>query len=665
MTLLTAHSLEKHYGARPVLVDASFSLSEGEHVAILGVNGAGKSTLLRILCGEEEPDGGRISVRRGLSLGYLAQDPLFPPDATIREAMYDALTAHREALDEYHSVTRALGEDPLEGASPRLLAKLSELQQKIESAGGFDLEHRIAATLNPLGISDLDRQVRVLSGGERKRVAIGRVLLQRPDLLLLDEPTNHLDADTVLWLEEELRAYPGSIVLVTHDRYFLDKVVHRLIELDRGALKSYPGRYADYLKAKADELEQAERAERNRQNLLRTELEWLRRGPKARTTKSKARIASAHALLEAEGPPKSAKARIHFGRIGRLGKTILEAKHITKSYGGKTLIRDLSLSLNPGDKIGIIGPNGIGKSTLLRLIVGQETPDQGEMVHGKNTVILYFDQTRDELDPDLSVREAVADQGDYVNVNGKKKHIVSYLEDYLFPPEAHRMPIRSLSGGERNRVLLARLMKRPCNLLILDEPTNDLDILTLQVLEAAIQNFAGCVLTVTHDRFFLNKIATSILSFEGEGRVVRYEGNYDIYRALKGDRARLEEIREETVVPGASEGAGPSPKKGARRSQSTSDSASLEIGNRGRVRNRRPKLSWAQKRRLESLPAEIEAREAELAELQNSLSREDVFSDGRRLQEISQRMADLEQQIAESYAAWESLERIAEGQSSS
>ena len=637
MTLLTVTDLHKQFGSRTVLDGATFTLDEGEHIGIVGVNGSGKTTLLRILAGLDYAEHGTIALQRGARVGLLTQDPELDPTLTIQEEMQSALVTHSQTLKAWEETTQHLGNLNDGDNVEDLLAELERLQHRVEHLGGFDLSHEIHAVLDALGLPDPNRSISKLSGGERKRVAIGKVLLQKPDLLILDEPTNHLDADTVLWLEERLASFTGGLLLVTHDRYFLDNVVHRIIEVSNGRVKSYPGRYEEYIEAKADEMAAAEKAESTRQNLMRTELEWLRRGPKARTTKSRSRIDRAEALMEQKGPPKNEAARMSFGDSLRLGKTILHLDHLRKSFAGHTLIRDLTLDMNKGEKIGIIGPNGSGKTTLLKLITGELTPDKGEVVRGQNTSILYFDQTRELLDPEKTVREEVADQGDYVDMPGGRMHIVSYLEQFLFPSDTHRMPIKALSGGERNRVLLAKLMKRQANLLILDEPTNDLDLLTLQVLEDAISRFAGCVITVTHDRYFLNKVATSILAFEGEGKVIKYVGNYDTYRSLKAQNEKAEaEARGEALAKPA-------------RITDRSNTPAPE-------RKRSQKLSWAEERELDGLPAAIEQAEKEQTEIEASLADPNIFSQSHRVVELTSRLASLGTELEQKYARWEMLE---------
>lgn len=632
MTLLTASGLTKQYGSRTILDGMALTLAEAERIGVVGVNGSGKSTLLRILADVEQADTGHVATRRGITIGYLAQEPALDASSTIRQEMDSALVEHQRAIQAYQTVTQKLS-TAADDAHTGLLAQLASLQQHIDFLGGYDLSHQIASTLTPLGITDLQRSVADLSGGERKRVAIGKVLLQRPEVLVLDEPTNHLDADTVAWLEDQLRRYPGGLLLVTHDRYFLDQVVDRIVEIEDGTLTSFPGQYQAYLEAKARQAEQETRSETNRQNLLRTELEWLRRGPKARGTKAKARTERAEKLRDQAGPRKQEATQINFGDPARLGKTILELKQISKEYeAGHPLIRNLDLQLERGERIGIIGPNGAGKTTLLKMIIGDVAPDQGQVVRGKNTVILYFDQGREQLDPAKTIWQEVADQGDFVTVGGRQMHVVSYLETFLFRPEIQRMPIGSLSGGERNRVLLAKLMKRSCNLLILDEPTNDLDLITLQVLEDALTRFHGCVITVTHDRFFLNKVSTAILAFEGHGQVVKYAGNYDTYQVLKAQRAAM------------------------MKSQAEAGGESAHRKVESRLKRRPKKLGWKETRELEALPAEIETTEEALGAIQKALGDPELYRTPDKVRDLNQQLQRLERVQHDQYERWEALE---------
>jgi ATP-binding cassette subfamily F protein uup len=437
-----------------------------------------------------------------------------------------------------------------------------------------------------------------LSGGERKRVALARVLLQQPELLLLDEPTNHLDADTTAWLEEHLQEYPGAVLLITHDRYFLDRVVTRMLEVSTGELTGYPGGYTEYLEAKAERMERASVEEEKRKKLIAQELAWVRRSPSARTGKQKARIGRLGGLEKEQKEkrlPNRDAVEINLNEAPRLGRTVLNLHGVAKSFGERTLIRGFSGMLQAGERIGIIGPNGAGKTTLLRIILGQEPPDAGEVEVGKNTRFAYFDQRREDLNPEHTIYEAAADT-DWVMVGGQRTHLRSYLETFLFPPEKQRQVVRSLSGGERNRLLLARLFLQDANLLILDEPTNDLDLVTLQVLESVLADYSGCVLMVTHDRFFLDKVATGLIVFEGNGVLHRHEGNYDLYRRLK-EQKEAEAATAQTTV---------------RKAATASTPVKKDEGGR--------KLSYKEKKELDGMEAAITAAEARKEELSARLA---------------------------------------------
>ncbi|HEX8905640.1 MAG TPA: ABC-F family ATP-binding cassette domain-containing protein, partial [Longimicrobiaceae bacterium] len=534
--VLNVQELHKSFGPRTIFDGVSFAVDEGEKVGFIGVNGSGKSTLFRIVAGVETADSGTLAFQRAIHVGYLAQEPEFEAGATILTAAASGRPELMEAIGEYHDVSERLSQG--DGDAERLLARQEQAAARIDALGGWDYEHRMEAVLTKLGVDRWERPVAGLSGGEQKRVALARVLLQQPELLLLDEPTNHLDADTVLWLEEHLQEYPGAVMLITHDRYFLDRVVERMIEVSVGELTPYPGGYTEYLEAKAERMERLAVEEDKRRKLIQQELEWARRSPPARTGKAKARLDRA-AALQAEQREKRLPTRtaveIAAAEAPRLGRTVVNLHHVTKGYGGRTLIRDFSTILQAGERIGIIGPNGSGKTTLLRVIMGLEPPDSGAVEMGKNTRIAYFDQRRSDLDPEKSVYENAAGQ-DWVMVGGERTHLRSYLETFLFPPAQQRQKVASLSGGERNRLLLAKLFLTDANLLILDEPTNDLDLVTLQVLESVLMEWSGCVLLVTHDRYFLDKIATGLIVFEGDGELRRHAGGYDLYRRLKDQR---------------------------------------------------------------------------------------------------------------------------------
>ncbi|HEX2091221.1 MAG TPA: ABC-F family ATP-binding cassette domain-containing protein, partial [Longimicrobiaceae bacterium] len=541
--VLTVQDLHKSFGPRIVFDGVSFAVDEGEKVGFVGVNGSGKSTLFRIVAGVEGHEGGTLAFQRGIRVGYLSQEPEFAEGDTILRAVASGKPELLEAISAYHEISGKLSRR--EGGVERLLARQGEVSARIEALGGWDYEHRMEAILTRLGVDRWERAVAGLSGGEQKRVALARVLLQQPELLLLDEPTNHLDADTVLWLEQHLQEYPGAVMLITHDRYFLDRIVTRMIEVSTGELTPYPGGYTEYLEARAERMERTAVEEDKRRKLIEKELAWVRRSPSARTGKQQARINRLDTLQKEQAEkrlPTRGAVEITGGAVPHLGRTVLNLHGISKRFGDRILIRDFSTILQAGERIGIIGPNGAGKTTLLRIILGEEAPDAGEVEIGKNTRIAYFDQRREELDPNATVYESVSGQ-DWVTVGGERTHLRSYLETFLFSPAQQRQPVRSLSGGERNRVLLARLFLQDANLLILDEPTNDLDLITLQVLESVLADYPGCVLLVTHDRFFLDKIATGLIVFEGNGVLHRHAGGYDLYRRLKEQREAEEAAR--------------------------------------------------------------------------------------------------------------------------
>jgi ATP-binding cassette subfamily F protein uup len=634
--VLNVQELHKSFGSRTLFDGVSFAVDEGEKVGFIGVNGSGKTTLFRIVAGVEGADTGTLAFQRGIRVGYLAQDPAFEPGATILTAAASGRPELMEAIGEYHEVSEKLAGG--EGDADRLLARQEQAAGRIDALGGWDYEHRMEAVLTKLGVEHWERPVAGLSGGEQKRVALARVLLQQPELLLLDEPTNHLDADTVLWLEEHLQEYPGAVMLITHDRYFLDRVVTRMIEVSVGELTPYPGGYTEYLEARAERMERLGVEEEKRKKLILQELEWARRSPPARTGKAKARLGRVDAL-QAEQRQKRLPTRTTVdntaGAAPRLGRTVLELHHVTKGYDGRTLVRDFGTLLQAGERIGIIGPNGAGKTTLLRVIMGMEPPDAGTVEVGKNTRIAYFDQRRTDLDPEKSVYEAAAET-DWVEVGGERTHLRSYLETFLFPVPQQRQKVSSLSGGERNRLLLAKLFLTDANLLILDEPTNDLDLVTLQVLESVLMEWSGCVLLVTHDRFFLDKVATGLIVFEGGGALRRHAGGYDLYR-------RLKEQREAEAAAAAAQAKRPA-------------AAPAKAPTAERPR----KLSWKEQREMEGIEAAILEAEGRKAELEARLADPALYT--RPADEIARATAGFEaatREVDALYARWAELEELA------
>ncbi len=637
MSVASVRNLHKSFGSRNLFDGVSFSLDAGEKTGFIGANGSGKTTLFRMMAGEESMDAGTLSLARGLSTGYLAQEPRFPAGSTILGAVAAGEPELVETIAAYHEVATKLARG--DGDAERLLARQGGVMSRIDALGGWDYEHRLETMLTRLQVEGWQRPVDALSGGEKKRVALARVLLQQPDLLLLDEPTNHLDADTTLWLEQYLLDYAGAVRLITHDRYFLDRVVTRMIEVNRAELTVFQGGYTEYLEAKAAREERLATEEQKRSRLIEQELAWVRRSPSARTGKQKARIKRLDDSLagqEAQRTPETDAGGLRFGQPPRLGRTVLELHHISKGYGARTLIRDFSTLLRAGERVGVVGPNGAGKTTLLRIILGLETPDSGDVVLGKNTHPAYFDQKRADLDPDSSILDAVAQQ-DWVEAGGSRVHRRSYLHSFLFPTEMHEQRVSSLSGGERNRLLLARLLLEDANLLVLDEPTNDLDLTTLQVLESALVDFGGCAIVVTHDRYFLDKVATALLVFEDDGLVRRHEGGYDLYRRLREEEARL--------AAGAT--AAPKPRAPA-------DAK----GNPPAAADARPrKLSYREKQELEAIESEIVAAEAERDSLGAQLSDPALYADEPdRVAGISAEFNASRERVERLYARWAELE---------
>ena len=653
MPALTVDRLRKSYGTREVFNGVSFSIEEGEKVGFIGVNGSGKSTLFRIVAGEEGSEGGTLAFRRGLSVGYLAQEPTFAEGDTMLEAVAGARPELLAAIAEYHEVAESLAADPAAGALERLVSRQGAAMERIEALGGWDYEHRLEAVLTRLGLDGWSRRMGGLSGGERKRVALARVLVQQPDLLLLDEPTNHLDADTTEWLESALEDYPGAVMLITHDRYFLDHVVTRMIEVNRAELVPYVGGFTEYLEAKAERESRLAVEEQKRSQLIAQELAWVKRSPKARTGKQKARIQRldrARREQESERRPAREAVELAFGQPPRLGRTVLDLEGLGKSWDGRPLIRDFSARIRAGERVGIVGPNGAGKTTLLRLILGEETPDAGEVRAGVNTRIAYYDQARSDLDPDADLLESVAGERDFVEVAGRRVHVRSYLNRFLFPNEVHEQKVRSLSGGERNRLLLARLMLQDANLLILDEPTNDLDVFTLQVLESALVEFPGSVLVVTHDRYFLDKVATALLVFEGDGRVHRHEGGYEAYRR----RREVAEAEERAARAAEAAEARARAERAARSERARAEGSSSS----GRPR----RLTFREERELEGMEAAITEAESERDRLEAELADPALYQDDPdRVPGLTAAFEEARGRVEALYARWAELESVREG----
>jgi len=530
-------NLTKAYpGGREVFKGITLSFLPGVKIGVLGVNGAGKSTLLRIMAGIETEFGGEAWAAEGVRVGYLSQEPHLDPDKTVSENVQQAFGPLRAALDRFNEIANLFAEPMTDEQMNDLLAEQAELQEKIDHEDGWDLERRIEIALDALRCPPPDSPVTNLSGGERRRVALCRLLLEKPDILLLDEPTNHLDAESVAWLEKTLREFAGTVLVVTHDRYFLENVTNWILEIERGRGYPFEGNYSSWLDQKRKRLQQEEKEETSRMRALAAEAEWISASPKARQTKSKARIQKYEELLQKSQEMATGVAEIVIPPGPRLGGTVIEAEALRKSFGNRLLIDDLSFKLPPGGIVGVIGPNGAGKTTLFRMITGQETPDAGELRIGETVKMGYVDQSRDSLDATKSVWEEISGGTDVIYLGKRAVPSRAYVGAFNFKGSDQQKKVGILSGGERNRVHLAKMLKNESNVILLDEPTNDLDVDTLRALEEALTEFAGCVVIISHDRWFLDRLATHILAFEGDSHVEWFEGNFQAYEDDKRRR---------------------------------------------------------------------------------------------------------------------------------
>jgi ATP-binding cassette ChvD family protein len=528
---------------REILRGINLAFFPGAKIGVLGANGAGKSTLLRIMAGVDREFLGEARPADGVRSGYLPQEPRLDPAKTVLGNIEEGVAATRDLLRRFEEVSARFAEPMSDPAMEKLLAEQARLQDAIEAVGGWELDRTVEMAMDALRVPPGDQDVRTLSGGEARRVALCRLLLERPDMLLLDEPTNHLDAESVAWLERYLQEYPGTVVAVTHDRYFLDNVAGWILELDRGYGIPWQGNYSSWLEQKQERLAREERTEAARQRTLERELEWIRMAPRARQAKSKARVTAYETLLQQEVERRTDDVEIVIPSGPRLGDVVVVAEHLTKGYGDRVLIDDLSLAIPRGAIIGVVGPNGAGKTTFVRMIVGQEKPDRGAIRVGETVVPAYVDQTRDALDGKRTVWEEISDGADVLTLGKRQLNSRSYVASFNLKGADQQKRVADLSGGERNRVHLAKLLKRGGNLLLLDEPTNDLDVDTLRALEEALLTFAGCVVVISHDRWFLDRIATHILAFEDEGRVIWTEGSYADYEVDRKKRLGAEADR--------------------------------------------------------------------------------------------------------------------------
>ena len=626
MVLLTVEGLEKKYGLKHLFEDVSFGIDDRDKIGIIGANGSGKSTLLKILAGVETPDKGKVMVANQKRIAYLPQDSPYNAEDTVLEAILKSSDKAMDLIYEYEMVCKEL--ETRHSEDPSLIDKMSRLAHELDVCGAWELESNAKMVLGKLGLYDLTAIMGTLSGGQRKRVALAHALVVPSDGLILDEPTNHLDADSVEWLEQYIRRYQGAVILITHDRYFLDRVANRMIEMDGRTAVTYTGGYSSYLVQKAEQEEQAIRDDRKRSALVRQELEWMRGGCKARTTKQKARMQRAESLVYAPRKEKAKELEIGFG-AGRLGDKIIEFHQVSKSYGEKLLLRSFEYHVQKGDRIGIIGPNGSGKTTLFDMITGRIKPDSGHIDIGKTVKIGYYDQESRELDDSKRVIEFIQEEAEQIKLkDGSVFSASKMLERFLFAPSTQYSYIRTLSGGERRRLYLLKQLINSPNVLLLDEPTNDLDIPTLRVLEDYLDSYTGCLIVVSHDRYFLDRTVEYIFAFEENGLIRRYPGNYTVYLELKaseGGKTEKKPLKKEPEVPKpvAVPAAAPS------------------------------KLSSKEKRELEQLERSIQEAESRQSEIAARLAR--AGSDFALQQKLGAELNTLQQQLDKAMARWSQL----------
>jgi sulfate-transporting ATPase len=531
--------VSKYYDKKPVLKDISISFFYGAKIGVIGLNGSGKSSLLRIFAGVDKEFNGQTILSPGYTIGLLEQEPQLDATKSVREIVGEGAQEAVHLLDEFNRINEQLAQPMSEEEMNKLIERQGEVQEKIDALDAWDLDSRLEMAMDALRCPPGDTPVKILSGGERRRVALCRLLLQKPGILLLDEPTNHLDAESVAWLEQHLQRYPGTVIAVTHDRYFLDNVAGWILELDRGEGIPWKGNYSSWLEQKQLRLKHEEKSESRRQKTLERELEWIRMTPKGRHAKAKARISAYEALVNQDTEKRDRELEIYIPPGPRLGNVVIEAKNVNKAYGDRLLMENLTCSIPPGAIIGIIGPNGAGKTTLFRMITGQEEPTSGSFRLGETVKLAYVDQSRDDLDPARNVWEVISDRQDTIRLGNREVNSRAYVARFNFSGTDQQKKVAMISGGERNRVHLARMLKQGANVLLLDEPTNDLDVNTLRALEEALESFGGCVVVISHDRWFLDRVATHILAFEGDSKVYWFDGNYSEYEADK--RSRLGE----------------------------------------------------------------------------------------------------------------------------
>ena len=634
MALIVLTDAKLAFGHVDLLANTAFSLEAGERVGLIGRNGTGKSSLLKILAGIEKMDDGLLQYQQGLRIAYVPQEPIFDAEETVFDAVSKGVAQAKALREEYEALSVGEWDD----ASHH---RLDEVQSQLEALSGWNWEQRVYETLDRLHLES-DVKISTLSGGTKKRVALARALVEMPDVLLLDEPTNHLDLDSIAWLEDLLKEYQGSVILVTHDRAFLDNVCTQIVELDRGILRTYPGNFSAYEVLKDQELNSESLANARADKLLAQEEVWIRKGVEARRTRSVARIARLENLRTSRAQRRDAigQVKLAVSAGDRSGKIVADLQEVSKSYD-RPIVKDFTATILRGDKVGLLGPNGAGKTTLLKLILGTIAPDSGTATMGTRIEVAYFDQMREGLDLNASLEDYISPGSEWIEINGNKKHVKSYLSDFLFAPERTNSPVSTLSGGERNRLLLARLFARPANVLVLDEPTNDLDIDTLDLLEQLLQDYKGTVFLVSHDRYFLDDVVTSIIAHEGEGLWREYEGGYEDWKIQK---ARSDKIRAANAKSQSA-----TPPKAEIKSETKSETKPI-------TKNGVQKLNGKERQELEVLPGQIEVLETEQADIGIAMSNPDLYKNEPELAASMQaRLTEITRQLDQMLQRWEQL----------
>jgi len=640
MALIVLTDAKLAFGHVDLLANTAFSLESGERVGLIGRNGTGKSSLLKILAGIEKMDDGLLQYQQGLRIAYVPQEPIFEAEETIFEAVSKGVAQAKALREEYEALSVGDWDD----ASHH---RLDEVQSQLEALSGWNWEQRVYETLDRLHL-EADLKISTLSGGTKKRVALARALVEMPDVLLLDEPTNHLDLDSIAWLEELLKEYQGSVILVTHDRAFLDNVCTQIVELDRGILRSYPGNFTQYEVLKEQELNSESLANARADKLLAQEEVWIRKGVEARRTRSVARIARLETLRNSRAERRDAigQVKLAVSAGDRSGKIVADLQNVSKSYD-RPIVADFTATILRGDKVGLLGPNGAGKTTLLKLILGTIAPDSGTATMGTRIEVAYFDQMREGLDLNASLEDYISPGSEWIEINGNKKHVKSYLSDFLFAPERTNSPVSTLSGGERNRLLLARLFARPANVLVLDEPTNDLDIDTLDLLEQLLQDYKGTVFLVSHDRYFLDNVVTSIIAHEGDGFWREYEGGYEDWKIQKARSDKIRASNSATKAVNKSE-----LKLDAKAEPQIEAKVETKSASKGGVQ----KLNGKERQELETVPLQIEELETEQADIGIAMSNPELYKNEPELAASMQaRLTEITDQLEQKLQRWEQL----------